>query len=406
MGSLAVERSADLRPVIDDERWQRAVERATNDDALLPLLLRARDRAEDLTDRAVARIVASIPVYADEGIVSRDDLWLSVSRNLDLNLLVLAEHRDLSDEELHARAALGARRAQAGLAVSDLLRAFRVGYLVLWEGLTEVARDVGPATVNQLLDDAGRIWECLDRISNAVAESYREALFRRDVDLRRRALAFVAGLETYPDGAADTEAAARALGIDPSAPLVAAVCGEHIAGFADHGAVVADQPDRTVVILQPGTGSRFGEAQLQARLQEALPSAAGIGTVATGLEGARRSLSEASRAFRVAQATGGGVVCWRDGWFECLVHEARASVEPLVAEAAEELRRSEDGIETLEAVVTENGNLTAAARRLHVHPNTVAYRMQRLKDVSGLDVKGQSGLLLGQLALSLVRLER
>lgn len=400
MSTLTAERSRDLRPVVDEERWERAT--AASDDPLLPLLQRARDRADVLTDRAVERIIASIPSYAAEKLVSRDDLWLSVRRNLDLNLLVLAEHRDLNEAELSARATLGARRAEAGLPVSDLLRAFRVGYLVLWEGLTEVARDVGPATVNQLLDDAGRIWECLDRISNAVAEAYRETLVRRDVNLRRRALAFVAGVESHPEDADTTAAAARVLGLDPSGPYVAAVCSEHIAGLTDLGAVVAEQPDRTVVLLQPGTGTRLGETQLRARLADAAVTAVGVGTTGYGLDGARRSLTEASRAHRAAVAMGARFVCWRDHWFECLVTEARASVEPLVADAIAELRRSDEAVDTLAALVAENGNLTAAARHLHVHPNTVAYRVQRLKEVSGLDVKAENGLLLAQLALALV----
>ena len=402
MTMLAVERSLDLRPVIDEGRWERATA-AASDNPLLPLLQRARDRAEVLTDRAVERIIASIPSYADEKLVSREDLWLSVRRNLDLNLLVLAEHRDLNVGELSARATLGARRAQAGLAVSDLLRAFRVGYLVLWEGLTEVARDVGPETVNQLLDDAGRIWECLDRISNAVAEAYRETLVRRDVDLRRRALAFVAGLEGYPSDADETAGLARALGLDPGGPFVAAVCSEHITGLTELGAIVAEQPDRTVVVLQPGTGARLGETQLRTRIADAAPSAVGLGTTGHGLEGAKRSLAEASRAQRTAAAMGARFVCWRDNWFECLVSESRTSVEPLVADAVAELRRSEEAVETLGALVAENGNLTGAARRLHLHPNTVAYRVQRLKEISGLDVRAENGLLMAQLALALVR---
>jgi hypothetical protein len=390
--------TTDLAPVVDEERWRRATT-ARPGDPLIALLERARAQSDDLTGHAVDRILAAIPVYRE--VVSREDLWLSVSRNLDLNLLVLAERRDVDAAELTVRAALGARRASAGLPVSDVLRAYRVGYLVLWEGLTRLARLEGHGAVDRLLEDAARIWELLDRISSAVADSYRERLARQDLDLRRRSLRLVAGIERYPDERDRTEALARELGLDAAGTFVVGVCNGHVRPFEAGGTVVAEQPDRTVVVLQPLTGMRSGETTLAQRFADE-GVAAGIGLARHGLAGARRSLVEAQIAHRAAVDVD-GPVCWRDRWFTCLAFESAASLEPLVGDAVAELRRSPDTAATIAALLAANGNVSAAARALHVHANTVAYRLQRLRDVSGLDARGPGGLLAAHLAYALAQ---
>ena len=66
------------------------------------------------------------------------------------------------------------------------------------------------------------------------------------------------------------------------------------------------------------------------------------------------------------------------------------------------LRTSEEGRETLAALVATSGNLTAAARELHLHANSVAYRLARLEESCGLEVRTRDGLLRARLALELV----
>jgi DNA-binding PucR family transcriptional regulator len=49
--------------------------------------------------------------------------------------------------------------------------------------------------------------------------------------------------------------------------------------------------------------------------------------------------------------------------------------------------------------------VTASARALYVHPNTVRQRLQRIEQVTGLDL-GSEDLLSLELALKLARLHR
>lgn len=398
MGAAVHIPERDLEPVLDERRWSEAT--SAHDDPIVTLVGRARANGDALVDRVVDRIVATIPAYADTGPIAREDLHLSVSRNLDLNLLVLAERRDLYPDELAARASLGVRRAQAGMPISDLLRAFRVGYVVLWEELAGLARELGRDVVDRLLFEAGRIWELLDRISSAVADAYRETLTQQDVNARRRALALVAGIETYPEDRDATESHARALGLDPSGAFIVAVCCGH-ASISGPGLVCAEQPDQTVLVFQPTATSRYGEHAVVRRLLDAGFTSVGVGLVAPGLAGARRSLDEAERAHRAALETGAPSVAFRDGWFRCLATESAASLESLSGELVTEVRQSPEVRETLAAVLEANGNLTAAARNLHLHANTVSYRLQRLEEVTGFDVRAPGAVLQAHLALAL-----
>ena len=66
--------------------------------------------------------------------------------------------------------------------------------------------------------------------------------------------------------------------------------------------------------------------------------------------------------------------------------------------------RRTDLLGTLEAHLAERGGVRATARALHVHPNTLRQRLERIEAVSGLDLAAEDLLSL-ELALKLARLE-
>ncbi len=55
-------------------------------------------------------------------------------------------------------------------------------------------------------------------------------------------------------------------------------------------------------------------------------------------------------------------------------------------------REREIAIETISAFAAADMNITTAASALHVHPNTVRYRLARIADTTGLDPRTFSGL--------------
>jgi len=61
-------------------------------------------------------------------------------------------------------------------------------------------------------------------------------------------------------------------------------------------------------------------------------------------------------------------------------------------------------IETLEAYFENQGNLTQTANALYIHRNTLFYRMERIKELSGLDLTNSDTALAVQLALKIYRM--
>jgi DNA-binding PucR family transcriptional regulator len=62
-------------------------------------------------------------------------------------------------------------------------------------------------------------------------------------------------------------------------------------------------------------------------------------------------------------------------------------------------------VPTLRAYLASGFNLTRSAEVLHVHPNTVVYRLRRIRELSGRDPQRPDDLLLLFLGLKLVELQ-
>lgn len=92
-----------------------------------------------------------------------------------------------------------------------------------------------------------------------------------------------------------------------------------------------------------------------------------------------QGLAELARA--VADLGSRGEVCGR-------LHRV---LEPLLAYDA---RTGSDLTTTLKTYVESGGNLAATADRLFLHRNSVAYRLQRIQDLAGMDPRDRRTRLL------------
>jgi hypothetical protein len=162
-------------------------------------------------------------------------------------------------------------------------------------------------------------------------------------------------------------------------------CGVQIA--RDHQGVAGSQGGCVVLIL-PGTDARSMVARMQLRLATSLGSPVWAGAA---LSADPRDLSlAAAEALRCARAlqrmtrSGGAATVETLGQIglllgsdseETVVDFIRMSIGPLLEYDGE--RRSEL-ISTLEAYLSHNSSLKASASELHVHPNTVLQRLQKI----------------------------
>jgi GAF domain-containing protein len=140
----------------------------------------------------------------------------------------------------------------------------------------------------------------------------------------------------------------------------------------------------------------------------------GLSDVDRGAASARRRMREAADAARIGRslvAEGGAVSYDALGAYKYLVHleldqaphdRYRQSVEELIEY---DRRRGSRLFETLEQFLADRCSVTASARALYIHPNTVRQRLDRIERVSGLRLPDEDLLSL-ELALKLARLHR
>jgi len=140
--------------------------------------------------------------------------------------------------------------------------------------------------------------------------------------------------------------------------------------------------------------------------------AIGRSAVRSGITDASQSLREAADAARIARAllpAGGSLPYDGLGAYKYLVrlpledtpddHHA-AAVRRL---AAYDARRRTQLLPTLERYLLDRRSITTTARALYIHPNTLRQRLERIEQLSGLDLAGEDLLSL-ELAVKLARL--
>jgi hypothetical protein len=350
-----------------------------------------------LADHVITCVRTEIAVYRRDQ-VPLEDLHASVTHNLEALLVGLTADRSPRPEDLVVRRELGTRRASQGLPVDAVIRAYHVGYRELWRALVAAVPEGDAAAMRALLDTATLVWRWVHDVTDAIAAAHAATvreLEARAVGARQR---FV---ELLVRGDVDgTEAArlAATVGLDPSGTFqVTAVRGisgeldaveaqrelEHQAGA--HVAVVRDET--LYVVSQDGLDTEV------ARTCRRIAPAASIAVGATrdGLAGARASLEDG----RLALAVTGPVETTRfdDVWLWATLSEDRARLEPLLAVGTDLARRSPHLAEAVRAFAGAGFSVSEAARRLSVHPNTVAYRLERWEELTGWDPRSFEGLV-------------
>ncbi|AQZ64238.1 PucR family transcriptional regulator [[Actinomadura] parvosata subsp. kistnae] len=135
----------------------------------------------------------------------------------------------------------------------------------------------------------------------------------------------------------------------------------------------------------------------------------GVGRLAMSLAQVARSRADADRALRVLRTRGvaGRAAGYSEVHFESLllqVADVAAAEEQAPTGPYRRLldHDAEHGTElaaTLEAYLDAFGDVSVAAARVHVHPNTFRYRLKRLAEIGGLDLDDPDARLTVQLQL-------
>jgi hypothetical protein len=335
----------------------------------------------------------------------------ALERNLRLGLTDAVdrwfETAPSTDGELHF--ALGRSQARAGRSLDELMSFYRIAGQTMWRRLTEVgaAAGIGPRHLYRLAETG---FGCVDELSTQAAAGFAEEQSHRTGASQSRRSELVRLLLHEPAPALEVlEAAAHAVGIELT-PTLACFAGpaEHYEAFSrsarDHvvlgsraGAFVGAMFDPD----GPGRRGHLAAAADRAGVQLALGPAVPVGRARESLARARSLLvllrTGMLEAGPLAEVDRHDVALLLSAEPQLARDVARRRLAPLQAVRGE-TTRSNLAL-TLRSWLRNPGQRKTIAHELGVHPQTVRYRMARLRELFGPSLDDPDGRFELELAL-------
>lgn len=350
-----------------------------------------------LIDDVCATVCERIGLYREGDVVPRDDLHRSVELNLGFMVSGLGDPGVTPDRA--APSETGRRRAHQGAPLPEVLQVYRIGCSMLFDALVGHARrNDQPGVMDALLEASSLMWRLADAHALLLTEAYRAATAElMAVQIRRRS-ALVEALFTgqlLSDAGPWEVGKLLGLPLDTKLVVVAAeTCGlaeESLVGverrLAERGIVSAWQLTST---LQAGVVAMRDEQSTT--VLAILRAAAGA---RTGMSPPYVSLTETPRALHLARTSLAEIPAGKTD----VRMFSTSPLSALIAYDPDEGRRlatevlgavldlpPEDRdalLDTLHAYLHHGGSADRAARVLHCHANTVRYRLNRLRELTG-----------------------
>ncbi len=356
-----------------------------------------RPEIHRIAEQMVDAIQHGVPEYArplDDSYTStvRRTVWHSVQQFVE-RIANPATSREPTAEIFRE---IGRMEAAEGRSLEPLQTALRLGARVAWHQLYEMYEKDG--RLRNDIDALARLGEAiflyLDELAAACSEGYTQARAEvaGEMERRRRRLLdlVVADPPASPQAIADL---ARAAGWRLPRKVAAVALEDRgedrFMPFPSLPAeVLIDMTRRDPCLLVPDPDGP-GQAQLIERGLRGWPAAVGptvpLGRASSSLRWARQALDLAQR----------GTLTWNNRVVRCADHLSTLLIfsdEELVRTLGDArlaaLRRlrpvQQDRLaETLLAWLQNAGNAKEVARRLHIHPQTVRYRLRQLDQLFG-----------------------
>ncbi|MEU3269827.1 helix-turn-helix domain-containing protein [Saccharomonospora sp. NPDC006951] len=382
-------------------------------DALHKLSRVLLDNLESLADRLTIMVLQREPAYAQLGVTAPDELRENLRCNIERGIQSLGGNVPDGEDPQDTSMETGRLRARQGVPLEAVLRAYRLGGRVIWEGLLGTSRERFAGYYDHaLLDAAGYVWRVIDSSSSALVDAYRlEESRLRSQELSRRHAFLNALLEGRGRDAALAEEAASALGLPVTGPLLCVVAPIDIPGedplrsprdvLAAHGILSSWHVRPSDIVGLVVLGDRAPSTVLDV-LGSAVHGRAGCSPVVHRLADIADAYTLAQIAARTLSAH--GVAYLDDRLPEALLVGSPQLAPRLQRVAFGELLalpepERETMFKTLEATIECGGSPTHAAQRLYCHRNTVIYRLQRIEAATGRKVSRPRDRLLFTLAL-------
>jgi hypothetical protein len=281
---------------------------------------------------------------------------------------------------------LGYGEHRAGRSLNALQSAYRVGARVAWRGMSRAAAAAGAdEAVQRNLAEA--MFAYIDQLAAESIDGYADAQLEDAGERERQRARLCAALLSSPqvDGPALAAAAARARWPLPRTLACVLIAGK-LAGQASRrigGDTLSSELGDAICVVVPNPATLEREARA---LADRLRVAIALGPV-VGVADASTSLRWAQLARELA-GEGVGLVVAEERLTDLvmlLAADALAAIReralsPLASESSKSRARLE---ETLMAWLRHRGSQRAIANELEIHPQTVRYRLRRLRELFG-----------------------
>jgi hypothetical protein len=413
-----------------------------------------------LVEYVTAQVWHRIPGYRAV-LMDSNELRSYISSNVLTVLSCVAADRSVNAAEYDRARHLGESRALQGVPLDALVQSFRTAERVLVDQFCLFHARVG-GSVHGQREGIQRIPAFLDDIEGALVEAYR-ATQRRIALHYESAMGDLVTQIALGQGVAteDVDRLADLLGVDPNEPYRAAAArvahdarpggagqrdtaggagqrdtaggagqrdtaGHDIAaGQRDIDGVLAQVRHHVTSRLRESaqgpvlTGTwrdtmlflvpvSTGADRLADALTRALSPAqcryevvAGLGATADRLTDAGPSCRQAMDALEIALRTGRTreAVDYDDVLVDLLLVRGRSLTSHLARRGLGQLLDQPHLVQTLRAFLDNGQTASDAARALNVHQNTVTYRLRRIRELTGYDLRKLDDVLLLWLAL-------
>jgi hypothetical protein len=321
-------------------------------------------------------------------------------RNVELCFQSIADGREPTTADLEPFMLSARDRAGEGMPLEDLLHAYRLGGRLGWLAIVEAAE---ADERESLIIAAERLMHYVDAVSAAVAQAY--------LDERQQVVS-------------EEERGARDLF---DALLADAPVHTRLETLAERRAFALTNSYRPFVLRLPGSSSRrHAEVASALRRERVLaltegdrvagllpptaePPAPGKGLIVVGALTARGGLGAEIDELRViaelAEARGVlGRVDPQEFALELLLLAAPRHAAAIAHRVIDPLRIAEAGrstelLTTLDEFLDCGLDRRRTAERLHVHPNTLDYRLKRIRELTALDLRNPQHVAVLVLAL-------
>ncbi|MFA1551023.1 PucR family transcriptional regulator [Actinomadura chokoriensis] len=363
-----------------------------------PMAADLRARTPRLTQRVVARLLVELPVYAElpqEEVAG--DVAEIVQHSLRQFADVLERRRRAEPDEFGRQRDSAALRAEEGVPLDAILSAYQIGAATAWD---ELAAGAEPSDLPSFQEALSYFLDFQRLLTSAVSSAYLEV--RQILDSQehggRHALmtALVAGdtagHRPAPRYAVLTLAFAPhpdEAGSGQRARIAARRKIRRIRTVLDE---VADEPALTALDASGGTALlpfSAGWDELRDLVARAAKSADTQVTAAaeiTGPAGVPAAATRNAEIMDLVRRAGHppGLYRLADVLLEYQLSRPSGALAGLAALLAP-LDRKPELLRTLERYLAFDLDRRTTGAALHVHPNTVAYRVRRISALTGLD---------------------